>query len=284
MQSTVQCIECSDNPKIADVCSFHCNNDCYQDAWEFHLSVHDKAASSVKEDDIFAKIAASSASPSTSAGGQSSRTVGEGSGVELTLEVGRSKTYAPTDHDVGHGLKFECVVVDASTRTPASEATTVWTSTVTPAPCPRQRLMFLLHEATWPSSSGGPSAPKGTFTVLSYNILSDGRAKGGRYNYCPPWALSWSYRRQNLLREITGYRADVICLQQVQSNHFENFFAPELQKHGYKALYMANRTEEVRNAFAAETGDSCPVEGCATFFYKKRISLVKAYEACGLFI
>ncbi|GJY25185.1 carbon catabolite repressor protein 4 homolog 1-like protein [Tanacetum coccineum] len=34
--------------------------------------------------------------------------------------------------------------------------------------------------------------------------------------------------RQNLLREIVGYLADVICLQEVQSDNFEEFFSPEL--------------------------------------------------------
>lgn len=61
----------------------------------------------------------------------------------------------------------------------------------------------------------GRISSSGTFTVLSYNILSDSYASSELYSYCPSWALSWPYRRQNLLREIVGYRADIVCLQEV---------------------------------------------------------------------
>jgi len=37
------------------------------------------------------------------------------------------------------------------------------------------------------------------------------------YSYCPPWALSWAYRKQNLLRELLGYKADIMCLQEVRT-------------------------------------------------------------------
>ncbi|KAL0316893.1 UNVERIFIED_CONTAM: Carbon catabolite repressor protein 42 [Sesamum radiatum] len=64
----------------------------------------------------------------------------------------------------------------------------------------------------------GRISSAGTFTVLSYNILSDTYATNELYSYCPSWALSWTYRRQNLLREIVGYRADIVCLQEVEFN------------------------------------------------------------------
>jgi hypothetical protein len=48
-------------------------------------------------------------------------------------------------------------------------------------------------------------------------------ATNDKYAYCPTWALSWQYRRQNLLREIIGYNADILFLQEVQSDHFEEW-------------------------------------------------------------
>ena len=45
--------------------------------------------------------------------------------------------------------------------------------------------------------------------------------QGDQFGYCPPWALAWPYRRINLLKELLGYDADILCLQEVQSNHFQ---------------------------------------------------------------
>lgn len=33
------------------------------------------------------------------------------------------------------------------------------------------------------------------------------------FPYCPSWVLSWQYRKQNLLKELLSYRADILCLQ-----------------------------------------------------------------------
>ena len=61
----------------------------------------------------------------------------------------------------------------------------------------------------------GHSVASRTFIVLSYNVLSDLYETSDIYNYCPPWALSWPYRRQNFLREIVGYQEDTLWLQEV---------------------------------------------------------------------
>lgn len=68
----------------------------------------------------------------------------------------------------------------------------------------------------------------------------------------------------------------VICkpccvLQEVQSNHFDNFLAPELQKAGYTAIYKRKTTE-------LYTGTSYAIDGCATFFKRDKFALVKKYE------
>ena len=49
------------------------------------------------------------------------------------------------------------------------------------------------------------------FTVLSYNVLSDILLWQHKqlYNNCPEWTLQWEYRKNNLLKEIINYNADV---------------------------------------------------------------------------
>lgn len=142
------------------------------------------------------------------------------SGGETWVEVGYSKLYTPTADDVGHVLKFECVVVDAETKSPVGPPSTFLTSRVIPAPSPSPRRMILVNGMDVPGNLDldGRILSAGTFTVLSYNILSDAYATNELYGYCPTWALSWPYRRQNLLREIVGYRADIVCLQEVCRN------------------------------------------------------------------
>lgn len=60
-------------------------------------------------------------------------------------------------------------------------------------------------------------------------------------------------------------------MQEVQSNHFDNFLSPELQKAGYTAIYKRKTTE-------LYTGDSYAIDGCATFFKRDKFALVKKYE------
>lgn len=51
------------------------------------------------------------------------------------------------------------------------------------------------------------------FTVMCYNVLSDKYCTRQLYGYCPPWALTWEYRKKTILAEIKRYRADILSLQ-----------------------------------------------------------------------
>lgn len=53
----------------------------------------------------------------------------------------------------------------------------------------------------------------GVFRVLTYNILAEIYATRQMYPYCPVWALTWTFRREMLQRELQTYNADIICLQ-----------------------------------------------------------------------
>ncbi|GLT96229.1 hypothetical protein SLE2022_138700 [Rubroshorea leprosula] len=288
-QATLQCLGCV-KAKIPVVKSYHCSPKCFSDAWQHHRVLHDRAASAVnengnEEEEIFGRfngagsgvtsLSASASSTSLSNGSTPlyPAAVTQRSGGETWFEVGRSKTYTPTADDIGHVLKFECVVVDVETKVPVGHPNTILTSRVIPAPSPSPRRLIPVSgvDLMGHLDSDGRISSSGTFTVLSYSILSDSYASSELYSYCPSWALSWPYRRQNLLREIIGYRADIVCLQEVQNDHFEEFFAPELDKHGYQALYK-RKTNEVYSE------NPLTIDGCATFFRRDRFSHVKKYE------
>ncbi|KAG8371831.1 hypothetical protein BUALT_Bualt12G0004000 [Buddleja alternifolia] len=279
-QATLQCIGCV-KAKIPVAKSYHCSPKCFSDAWQHHRVLHERAASAVnengnEEEETLGRFnsTGSTLSNSSLSNGTSlyPPAVTQRSG-ETWFEVGRSKTYTPTADDIGHVLKFECVVIDAESKLAVGPANTLLTSRVIPAPSPSPRRLISVNgiDVPGPLDLDGRISSPGTFTVLSYNILSDAYATSELYSYCPSWALSWTYRRQNLLREIVGYHADIVCLQEVQSDHFEEFFAPELDKHGYQALFK-RKTAEVFG------GNINTVDGCATFFRRDRFSHVKKYE------
>ncbi|KAL3534139.1 hypothetical protein ACH5RR_002600 [Cinchona calisaya] len=289
-QATLQCLGCV-KAKLPNTKSYHCSPKCFSDAWQHHRVLHERAASSVnengnEEEEIFGRFnsTGSGVINTSLTGTQGNPSLANGAtalypvavtqrGGETWFEVGRSKTYTPTADDIGHVLKFECVVVDAESKVSVGHSSTLHTARVIPAPSPTPRQLISISGVDMPGhlDVDGRLSSAGTFTVLSYNILADSYATNDLYSYCPSWALSWTYRRQNLLREIVGYRADIVCLQEVQSDHFEEFFAPELDKHGYQALYK-RKTAEVFN------GNINLNDGCATFFRRDRFSHVKKYE------
>lgn len=69
--------------------------------------------------------------------------------------------------------------------------------------------MYTVKGTEWP-----------TVRVVSYNILADVYAqtdlsKKVLYPYCAPYALQLDYRQNLIKKELAGYNADIICLQEV---------------------------------------------------------------------
>lgn len=114
-------------------------------------------------------------------------------------------------------------------------------------------------------------SPRGkTFRVLTYNCLAEIYASVQQYPYCPSWALAWTYRKQNLLREIESYDADIICLQEVQADHFEDFFGPQMAQTGFECLFKSKTREAM--------GKKGKIDGCATFWSRDRYILREHVE------
>lgn len=99
------------------------------------------------------------------------------------------------------------------------------------------------------------------FTVLDYNILCDKAATRSYYGYTPSKALSWEYRRDLILDEIKGRDADIVCLQEVDMENYNEFFRRELAVQHYKGVYSPRS----RARTMAEK-EQRSVDGCATFY------------------
>uniref|UniRef100_L7LXA5 Putative transcriptional effector ccr4-related protein n=1 Tax=Rhipicephalus pulchellus TaxID=72859 RepID=L7LXA5_RHIPC len=110
---------------------------------------------------------------------------------------------------------------------------------------------------------GGSSGSGGglEFTVMSYNVLAQGLLEDNPhlYQHCHEDVLQWPLRRQNLLTELKEVNADILCLQELQQDHYETDFKPELEKMGYGCLYKQR------------TGDKR--DGCGIFFRKSIFEL-----------
>ncbi|MEW5318944.1 MAG: hypothetical protein WDW38_010124 [Sanguina aurantia] len=239
--------------------SYHCTAECLKSNWNLHRDYHKQAPSNGGLEN--------GGTVDGSRGGKH-----DGSISDSWQEVGKKGTYTPTLEDVGYTLKYECCIIDRlHPYAPASGRTeVVQTSRVRPTPSPPTRSLVQLVPTAQPTPSPG-AANLGRFTVLTYNLLADLYAKGDSNQSCPAWSLAWQYRKKNLLREILAYKADILCLQEVQSDAYTDFWSPELQRAGYVAIYK-KKTAEVF------TDNKYTIDGCATFFRKDRFQLVKKYE------
>ncbi|XP_060070892.1 protein angel homolog 2-like isoform X2 [Ylistrum balloti] len=107
------------------------------------------------------------------------------------------------------------------------------------------------------------------FTVMSYNVLAQNLLEDNMYLYYKSEEkyLQWNYRKHLLLREIQEHLPDILCLQEVNEEHYKSFFTPELAKLGYKGEYQKR------------TGDD-KFDGCATFYKTSEFKMVKCSHLC----
>jgi CCR4-NOT transcription complex subunit 6 len=107
----------------------------------------------------------------------------------------------------------------------------------------------------------GYSPPPETFTTMCYNILCERYATDRMYGYTPSWALNWEYRKDLILQELMQYGADIICLQEVDVEQYEDFFVQSLKDQGYEGVFYPKS-----RARTMGSEERRHVDGCATFF------------------
>ncbi|XP_069811061.1 protein angel homolog 2 isoform X2 [Dendropsophus ebraccatus] len=105
------------------------------------------------------------------------------------------------------------------------------------------------------------SREKFDFTVMSYNILSQDLLEDNSslYSHCRRPYLFWNYRLPNILRELQEMNADILCLQEVQEDHYHGQLKPSLEALGYICVYKSR------------TGSK--PDGCATCFKSNKFTL-----------
>ncbi|KFY49373.1 hypothetical protein V495_00615 [Pseudogymnoascus sp. VKM F-4514 (FW-929)] len=117
---------------------------------------------------------------------------------------------------------------------------------------PPPRVMLELQEA---------SESEEHIKVFSYNTLCFKMATEQMYGYTPSGALSWDYRKEQILQEVQASDADFITLQEVDNDSFKEFFSMKLAYNGYKGVFWPKS-----RARTMSEKDAKVVDGCATFY------------------
>jgi CCR4-NOT transcription complex subunit 6 len=100
-----------------------------------------------------------------------------------------------------------------------------------------------------------------TVSALSYNILCDKYCTQSQYGYTPSTVLAWEYRRELILGEIRQRNADIVCLQEIDQDSFNEFFREKLAHDDYKGVFWPKT-----RARTMSERDAKLVDGCAIFY------------------
>ncbi|XP_030687700.2 protein angel homolog 1 isoform X2 [Globicephala melas] len=120
--------------------------------------------------------------------------------------------------------------------------------------------------STQPDAQGleAGDGPQFQFTLMSYNILAQDlmQQSSELYLHCHPDILSWNYRFANLMQEFQHWDPDILCLQEVQEDHYWQQLEPSLRMMGFTCFYKRR------------TG--CKTDGCAVCYKPTRFRLLCA--------
>ncbi|XP_012684080.2 CCR4-NOT transcription complex subunit 6-like isoform X1 [Clupea harengus] len=117
-----------------------------------------------------------------------------------------------------------------------------------------------------------PMTSSAVFTVMSYNVLCDKYATRQLYGYCPSWALNWEYRKKGIMEDITNCDADIISLQEVETEQYYTLFLETLKERGYDGYFCPKSRAKL-----VSEQERKHVDGCAVFFKTEKFSPVQKH-------
>ena len=111
------------------------------------------------------------------------------------------------------------------------------------------------------------SASDGTaFSVLSYNLLAD-YLVGRAHSHIDAGNRLWSSRFEKAMRELTTADADVVSLQEVQHDVFDEQLLPAMRGAGYEGIRQQPRRVSKKHR-----------HGVATFWRANRFDLIQCHH------
>lgn len=180
-----------------------------------------------------------------------------GSGENWT-EVGSGRVFVPSNEDIGSKLRLRCLPKDGARCGLVKELQSEDAIEAGPGTCTFDtRHLFTQQQTQWPE-----------LRVVSYNILADIYAqtelsKTVLYPYCAPYALELDYRINLIRKELCGYNADLLCLQEVDKGVFEESLTPAMDAFGFDGVFRIKEKQH---------------EGLATFYRRSRFRLLSSHD------
>eukprot|EP00536_Pseudo-nitzschia_multiseries_P014782 jgi/Psemu1/40148/gm1.40148_g len=187
----------------------------------------------------------------------------QNNGEEEWNEISRDLYYVPGAEDVGRKLKLEAAAYSSETGELLMHRVIKTDIVLAQAPHPQKRSLV-----TAKNTAGAGAGAR--FRIVTYNVLAEIYATQQQYPYCDIWALSWEYRFHNIMREIIDAAPDVVCLQEVQADHYENHLYAAMSEQGFEGVYKQKTRQSM--------GLAGKVDGCALFWRRQKFHLVESYS------
>ncbi|MCJ8744538.1 hypothetical protein PDJAM_G00119990 [Pangasius djambal] len=174
------------------------------------------------------------------------------------VEAGRDRVFTPSNTDVGLRLKLKCMPGSESRLGLPVELVTSSSVEAGPGVCTFDNRHLYTRKVTNDS----------TTRVVTYNILADiysqtELSKTVLYPYCAQYALELDYRQNLIKKELSGYNADIICLQEVDKGVFSDSLAPALDAFGMDGVFKVKEKQH---------------EGLATFYRRSKFRLLSRHD------
>ncbi|KAM0750508.1 hypothetical protein T439DRAFT_326471 [Meredithblackwellia eburnea MCA 4105] len=136
-------------------------------------------------------------------------------------------------------------------------------------PPPPERDWVTVEPDSFPLLNPG-KPPEATFSIFTYNILCEWYATPQMYGYTPSWALQWDYRKELILQEILNYSPDIVCLQELDTEQYEEYFSEALSGQDYNGVHYPKSRARTMSG-----DEKRHVDGCATFYKASKFALVE---------
>lgn len=214
---------------------YYCSKECFQRGW----TLPKNAWSSKPEKDVFDDP------------------------IAEWIEVANTKMYCPSIQDIDRPLRLDIIPKLRDGRDSTIGVMSITTGTVIPTPKEARTRRMISNGGTFNAEWLNQQ-----FKVMNWNVLADLYATESVYPYCEKWALSWTWRKHLVLKELKSMAADIITLQEVQKDAYDDWFRPQLAEAGFEGVFQQKKRDPIfhRGRYTAE--------GCATFYKTTRFKRV----------